>query len=200
MSQWWRFWRGESEAVTGHPEVGPAWDLHVDSDGWLVGTHVERIPSVRHSRLTTPGERPWGVMLHYTATAHGTAKSLAKRIRAYDRTKDRAASWHVCIAHDGTLWQSVSLERGAWHCAKGRLGIHTINKSTIGVELEGYGKSPLPAMQVAALGRLYHAVIPHYGILADNAALEHRHYDPSRRSDPGDEWAATAEELLKEYR
>lgn len=185
--------------VTGHPE--PARDpdeLEVDPAGWLVGDRVMRVPSVRHSRLTTPGEEPWGVMLHYTATDHGTARALANRIRTYDPAKDRAASWHVIVAHDGVLWQSIPFERGAWHCAKGRIHSHTINRSTIGIEIEGHGadKHPPPAEQVAALERLYRAILAAYRIGLDFLALEHRKYDPSRRADPGDGWARIAADIV----
>lgn len=189
--------------ITGHPEPAPdPLALEVDAAGWLVGDRVVRIPSVRSSRLTTPASEPLGVMLHYTATDHGTAASLAKRIRTYDPKKDRAASWHVIVAHDGTLYQSIPFERGAWHCAKGRLyaadGEHTINRSTIGVELEGHGadKHPPPIEQVIALERLYSAILGAYDMPPDWLALEHRKYDPSRRADPGDGWARIAANIL----
>jgi len=187
--------------VTGHAkDVGEpdVWDLTIDGAGWLVGQDVKRYPSVRHQPLTTLGEVPLGIVLHYTATDHGTAENLAKRIQKFNRLKDRSASWNVLIAATGVIYQSVSLERGSWHCAKGRLDGHTINRSTIGVELEGYGKAPLPSPQVDALRRFYEAVIPHYRITKERAVLEHRTFDPTRRADPGDHVAEVARRLVSE--
>jgi N-acetyl-anhydromuramyl-L-alanine amidase AmpD len=187
------------EPVTGHTEPEPDPDaLTIDGDGWLVGAGVKHYPSVRSNPLTTLGEIPLGIVLHYTATDHGTAESLAKRIRTFDRIKDRAASWNIIIAANGIIYQSVSLERGSWHCAKGRLDGHTINRSTIGVELEGHGKAILPAPQVDGLRRFYRAVLPHYRIPRDRAVLEHRTFDPTRRADPGDHVVEVAKRLVAE--
>lgn len=182
--------------VTGHPEdlLHDASRLEVDVDGWLVGAGVERVPSVRHSALSTP-RGPHAIVFHYTATDVGTAKNLAKRIRTYKRGVDRAASWHVCVGADGTLWQSVSFLRGSWHCAKGTIAGHRVNACSVGVELEGHGKE-FPLAQVEAAERLVHALAEAYDIRREHAGHGHVEFDPARRSDPGPVWNALLPSLL----
>jgi len=136
---WWKPLHHLDDAPQGdHDE-----ELHVTDEGWLSGARVVVLPSVRHSALTSAG--PMGICWHWTATNAPAATSLAKRLRKYDATKDRATSWHVLIARDGTLYQSVSFTRGAWHCAKGFVPdlddkMHRVNKSLVGIELENAGE------------------------------------------------------------
>lgn len=182
--------------VTGHvePEV-PRDHLEVDAEGWLVGARVEQVPSVRHSRLSTPGG-PIAIVWHFTATDHGTARSLARRIRTYRRGLDRAASWHVIVAHDGVHWQSVPFLRGAWHCATGEIAGHRVNACSVGIELEGHGDR-FPAEQVFAAARLIRTLAHAYPIREVDAMHGHREYDPARRSDPGPIWEAMLPGLVR---
>lgn len=178
--------------ITGHPEperVG----LDVDAEGWLVGAGVRIVPSVRHSPLTS--KAPIAIVWHYTATDVGTAANLAKRIRKYKRGVDRAASWHVCVGSDGTLWQSVPFLRGSWHCAKGTIGGHRVNACSVGVELEGHGK--ISEDQVRAAELLVRGLRYTYDIHPDHAGRGHREFDPKRRSDPGPVWEALLPGLLE---
>lgn len=214
MSWPWNFLRDifakPMAPVTGH-RADNGTDLEVDGEGWLVGTGVRRLPSVRHSRLTVP--MPCAVMWHYTATDPGTAPSLAKRIQTYKSGVDRAASWHVCVGTDGTLWQSVPFLRGAWHCARGyadeklwfgdtegwdyTIGdSHRVNACSIGVELEGHGKV-FPAAQVQGATRLLTALVDAYPIHPTMAVLEHSRFDPARRQDPGPVWVALLPAILR---
>ena len=181
-------WERAPAPITGHPEppAGPD-DLDVDPEGWLVGTRVERVPSVRHSPLSTP-QGPIAIVWHFTATDHGTARSLARRIRSYKRGVDRAASWHVIVAHDGVIWQSVPLLRGAWHCAKGTIAGHRVNACSIGVELEGRGYT-FSHDQVWAAGLLVRTLRETYDIQPEQAGHGHSEFDPKRRSDPGPIWS-----------
>lgn len=178
------FRRARLEPVTGHDQPGMV-GLEVDAEGWLAGPGVKLYPSVRNSRLTTTS--PIGIVWHYTATDHGTAHRMAKRIRTYKRGKDRAASWHVCVAADGTLYQSVSFLRGAWHCRRGSIGGHRINACTVGIELEGHGDF-YPEAQLDGAARLIQALRDAYPISRENAQLGHADFDPERRSDPGELW------------
>jgi N-acetyl-anhydromuramyl-L-alanine amidase AmpD len=186
----WR--RAGGRPVTGHVEP-PGW-LTIDEDGWLDGDRVELYPSVRSSPLTSTdaldgSPRPCAIVWHYTATKVGSGRGLAKRIRAFDRVKDRAASWHVLVTARGELLQSVSFERGSWHCSKGTIDGHRMNRCTVGVELEGYGET-FPQPQQDAAERLLAVLVERYGIPRDEAGLGHRDFDPTRRADPGDVWAA----------
>lgn len=87
--------------------------LSVDDRGWVVGPDVVHIPTRRTQRLVV--REPVMVTWHWTATARGTAMSLARRIRDLPRPGERSASWHILIAADGTLIQSASLLVGTWH-------------------------------------------------------------------------------------
>lgn len=197
--------------VTGHPD-GDWLDLRIDGTGWLAGDAVTKVPSVRHSALST--REPIAIVWHYTATDEGTAQSLAKRIRTYDQVRDRAASWHVIVGRDGHLWQSVPFLRGAWHCARGTVaGIHwdgetaqweashdgkrhRVNACSVGIELEGHGGG-FPWEQVAGATRLVRALVATYPIYPVHAMLGHADFDPARRSDPGPVWEALLPKLLR---
>ncbi len=138
-------------------QVAVAWapspvtgSLTISEDGWLEGPGVVRVPSVRHFALTSrtpdgePG--PLGVCWHWTGGVcrPGYAARLAQRIRGYKRGVDRAASWHVVIAKQGWVYQSISFEQGAWHSAVGRVAdgpqAHRVNRSLVGIELENAGR------------------------------------------------------------
>jgi N-acetyl-anhydromuramyl-L-alanine amidase AmpD len=160
--------------------------LEIDAEGWLVGDTVRLYPSVRSSALVAP--EPLAIVWHYTATDIGTAKSLARRIRKYRRGKDRAASWHVIVADDGTLYQSVPFVRGSWHCRRGRIAGHRTNACSVGVELEGYGMAFSEA-QTRAAGALLGVLVEEYRISRHNAGIGHSDLDPKRRSDPGSLWS-----------
>lgn len=182
-----RLFAAKSTAVTGHRADRVR--LTIDAEGWLHGTNVVHYPSVRCYDLHSGA--PEGIVWHYTATKVGTAKSLAKRIRTYKRGKDRAASWHVLIAHDGTIYQSVPFLKGAWHCAKGRptTGIWRTNRCTVGIELEGMGDEFSPAQKGAAW-RLWSVLQDIYDMLPEFTRLRHSDLDPKRRKDPGPVWTA----------
>jgi N-acetyl-anhydromuramyl-L-alanine amidase AmpD len=112
-------------------------------DGWLSGPNVSRIPSVRHSPLTSkahgePG--PLALIWHWTATGKGTADTIAKRWATYKRGVDRAASCHLFVCRDGRILQLVPFTLGSWHCAVGRIDGHRVNSCTVGIELENVGE------------------------------------------------------------
>lgn len=176
----------ESLPVTGHPQDSATHELGADAEGWLVGSNVRVMPSVRSSSLSTP-QGPIAVVWHFTATDIGTAKSLATRIRTFKRGVDRAASWHVCIDDEGVLWQSVSFLRGAWHCGKGLINGHRVNACSIGIELEGHGRTFSQA-QVKSAAALVKVLRETYPISRERAAFGHSQFDPTRRSDPGEKW------------
>jgi N-acetyl-anhydromuramyl-L-alanine amidase AmpD len=88
----------------------PVEPLEIDKDGWLVGVKVVRVPTVRTQRLRSASGKPLGILWHWTATAHGTALTMARRI-----AKGSGSSVHLWIEHDGTLYQSAPLTRGTGH-------------------------------------------------------------------------------------
>ncbi len=114
----------------------------VNVEGWIEGA-TQRI-SPRSSHLKVPS--PLGIVWHYTGGAGGKgyAEKLAHRIEHYDRATDRPASWHLLIAKDGEVFQSVSALRGSWHVGRpGKIAgtnFENVNHSTVGVELENAGR------------------------------------------------------------
>lgn len=124
--------------------------LAVTPDGWLDGPGVTRVPSVRQFPLTSRGAddkpAPLGICWHWTdgVCRPGYAALLAQRIREF-HPGDRAASWHVVIAKQGQIYQSVPLTAGAWHVAKGTVAddhgqCHRVNRCLVGIELENTGR------------------------------------------------------------
>ncbi len=129
--------------------------MKVGADGWLEATAeglppILRIPSSRTTELEVGIPGPLGLVWHWTgghSRSTTFAKALADEIRTFDRAKDRAASWHVLIAKDGTVIQSVPFTKGSWHVGKpgriaGRL-FGNINRATVGCELVNAGKLEL---------------------------------------------------------
>lgn len=120
----------------------------IDSEGWLLyegsDPRVIRYSTPRMTNLEVP--QPLGIVWHWTAGKGGPhfAAALAKEIEGYDPKKDRAASWHVLIAKDGTIHQSAPFLRGTWHVGRaGKIGVHqtgNVNKCLVGCELENAGR------------------------------------------------------------
>jgi len=125
--------------------------MKIDAAGWLVAEAgdpmVLKFPSSRSTQYdVATGGKPKGIVWHWTTgrcTTPGHANALAESIRSYEPGSP-AASWHVLIAKDGRLLQSIPFERGSWHVGRpgnidGRL-YGNINRATIGIELENSGK------------------------------------------------------------
>lgn len=112
-------------------------DLDVDIGGWLEGPGVVTIPSARRYIV---GKPPRAIVWHWTATGNGSAANLAKAIVDMPRPGQRSASWHLLIARDGTIYQSVSLLDGSWHCAAGEIDGVRPNKCSVGIEIECVGR------------------------------------------------------------
>lgn len=141
--------------------------MHVGQDGWLVEDAsglpaLTRVPTVRTTSLEEP--QPLGLCWHWSggpALGPLFATELANSIRTYDKVRDAAASWHVLVAKNGRLIQSVSLTQGSWHVGRpGRIGAKptktggkwdpaawtggklyaNVNRVLVGVELENSGK------------------------------------------------------------
>jgi N-acetyl-anhydromuramyl-L-alanine amidase AmpD len=169
-------------------------DLTIDSDGWLYGHGVERIPIHRswyYRHLDTPGSEPLAVVAHFTATDWGTARSMAKRRQDPLSSDDREASWHLSIEHDGAIIQMAPLLVGCWHAggktARAIPGLGPANRTALGFELVGYGKE-FPRAQVDAYARALRACVKYYPIKRENAMWQHSTLDPKRKTDPGPVW------------
>lgn len=169
--------------------------LWIDDEGWLYGPNVKRVPahpSWYYDSLSTMNSLPLAIVAHYTATAPGTARSMARRRKRARAREDRAASWHVTVASNGVIWQMVPFTAGAWHAGSRTArpipgtGMKA-NRCSIGVELEGHGVI-FPDAQVEAAKGLWRALVHKYSIPQALAMVEHSKLDPTRRRDPGPIW------------
>lgn len=179
-------------AGTEHPEDA---SRHlIDADGWLHGPRAIRLPA--HPSWYGGRQalgKPIAIVWHYTHTKAGTAKPMAKRRqKKRDPKVDRAASWHFTVENDGTIWQMISAEDAAWHCAKGTLPTGAVpgtpvNRCTVGIELIGDGGA-FSDKQVAAAEDLVRALVDAYEISITGCARNHSEFDPKRRRDAGPVW------------
>ena len=122
--------------------------MRLDAEGWLAaedgGARILRFPTVRTYRLGVPA--PLGIVWHWTGDRGGPGfgETLARRAQTYKQGIDRAASWHLLIAKDGTVYQSAPVTVGTWHV--GRPGtiagqhFENINRATVGCEIENAGR------------------------------------------------------------
>ena len=129
--------------------------LVIDETGWAQGEKVVHIPSKRTQRQADG--KPVILLWHWTATKHGTAKTMVKATRELPKPGERSNSVHFWVESDGTIYQSVSCLRGSWHAGgkssavfikrDGRWLIDATRKSnlsvnalSIGVELVNVGE------------------------------------------------------------
>lgn len=159
-------------------------------DHWLTGPGVTCV-AAHPSWYGAARGQPRGIVAHYTATDAGTGHGMAaRRARMFGRG-DRAASWHLTIETDGAIIAMVPLDHIAWHAgsptARAVPGLGPANPNTIGIELVGHGTT-FPPAQVDAAGRVWRALVKHYGIEREHAMITHASIDPSRREDPGPVW------------
>jgi N-acetylmuramoyl-L-alanine amidase len=170
------------------PDLPP---LHVNEAGWLEGegvTHIRLHASWRYARLSTPDGSPRALVWHASATAPGTALTMARRRTVPRSPEDRAASWHISIEADGSIVQMASAEVGCWHAVGQIRGVGAANRVSVGIELIGYEKGPWPAAQVDGARRVARALVQSYGIRRELAMVPHAVIDSARRTDPGSEF------------
>lgn len=122
--------------------------MRIDKHGWLE-TENETEPSIlRFTTIRTCAlaSGPLGIVWHWTAGKGGKdfAENLAKSLLSFDPKKDRATSWHVLIAKNGTIYQSASFHVGTWHVGRSAIiNGHkwpNVNSVLLGCELENAGE------------------------------------------------------------
>lgn len=102
------------------PPPAPLEPITIDANGWLHGARVVHVPTKRkgyrfrgaRGKVT---DRPSGLIVHWTATPHGTALAMVRRTAKIDPTGEENGWVHLWIEHDGTIYQSGSLHVGAPH-------------------------------------------------------------------------------------
>lgn len=114
------------------------------SKGWLDASDkpvIKAYPSGRFYKLST--DKPLGLVWHYSCPLWMGFKMAEETSKCITRNTD-GASWHIMIARDGSVFQSVSFDKGSWHVGRrGKIAgrdFDNINRATIGVELENAGR------------------------------------------------------------
>lgn len=123
--------------------------LAINDAGWLSGANVITAPCKHYSDLL--GKKPEGIVWHYTNTAHGTAATMARSLQNKAKAQ---SSYHLAIESDGTIYQSVSFLKGAWHAGsttaqkfkradgvlvKSNVGV-SANRFAVGIEFVNAGR------------------------------------------------------------
>lgn len=110
-----------------------------DQDGWIVPPS-DRMPSPNIGNKITPKF----VIVHYSVAPQKSDNNV-ERIKKWCTNKGKA-SCHFVILRDGTVWQSVSLLKQAWHAGESEWTdddgkVYTsLNKWSFGIELDNMGK------------------------------------------------------------
>jgi AmpD protein len=165
--------------------------LHVDADGWVVGTQWrpsanadDRPPEaavellVLHNISVPPGQFGTGCIHQlFGNTLVTRADPLLEQLAGL------RVSAHFLIERDGRVSQFVSCWRRAWHAGASSFeGRAACNDYSVGVELEGTDFIAFEAQQYAALARLTIAL---RSVLPLRAARGHSDIAPGRKTDPG---------------
>jgi AmpD protein len=105
-------------------------------------------------------------------------------------------SAHFLVARDGAVTQFVDTDRKAWHAGESVLhGEADVNRRSVGIELEGDGRTPFTEAQYAALGRLLADLRAAHPAIAAPRIVGHEHVAPGRKCDPGPsfDWSRIAD-------
>lgn len=179
------------------PELPP---LHIDSNGWIEGDGVTRLPSHAswfYPRLSTPTGAPIAIVAHASETNLGTGLAMANKRRLPRQPGDRVSSWHFSV-EDGSIIQQVSCESGAWHALTPIPGVGAPNRVAIGIEMVGWEHGPFPEGQVLQAMRLWKALVTSYGIPRSRALYPHSAIDRGNE-DPGDLFMSTCAPRILDY-
>lgn len=87
-------------------------------------------------------EKPLGVCWHYSNPVWSSL-STAKEVCELLLRETASASWHGMISKEGTFFQCISFNKGAWHVGKpGRIqgqAVSNVNRYLLGIEVENEG-------------------------------------------------------------
>ena len=119
--------------------------MRICDKGWLVAEEGDPplviLPSVRATKLAM--KAPRAVIWHWTGPVKDVRQHV-ESIQTYEPGKDTPHSWHILVARDGTIYQSLSLLTAGWHTQRGgMIGMNyyrNLNKATVAVSLENIGR------------------------------------------------------------
>ena len=95
-------------------------------------------------------------------------------------------SSHFLIERTGRIVQFVSTDHRAWHAGESEYhGRTTVNKFSIGIELEGMDDDIFEKEQYTALAALSRTLIEAYPLINSDSIVGHSDIAPGRKTDPG---------------
>lgn len=122
---------------------------------------------------------------------HDTEGHEAYDLYIFRTGAGRGVSIHFYVTHDGRVYKSVPMSRGANHAGFGHLpNGENPNDHSIGIELEHVGSGPYPEAQLNKLDALIAYIDAHFGKRVP--IFGHRDVDPGRKSDPNPPFPLTA--------
>lgn len=131
---------------------------------WEDDPRVPRVP--RAKRSTRPASSVTAIVLHTSRGKVGKVvpgsrqSDKALRLARYQARGSHAASWHLTVAHDGTVYQQADLATDeTWHATQA-------NPWTVGIELAQDESPDLTQAQVSACVATVRAVCEALGIPA----------------------------------
>ena len=178
-----------------------------EPSGWLPGVIRIETAAWGYSDIAPDGLYPKAVVNHVAQGFYTTLQSMM-------RSPDPGKSWHFAVSRKGEITQSVSIWNPAWHAGdvntptwRGYTGGNP-NKSTIGIECEGFSISapgvdyvyntskPWPDAMVESVIRIHRFVFDScanwIGVPSEDNVITHSMLNSkSRAQDPGDLWLAT---------
>jgi N-acetylmuramoyl-L-alanine amidase len=136
---------------------------------------IEFIPSPNFS--SRKDKKIKCVVLHHTA---GSFKSAINWLK----NKESGVSAHYVISRTGKIVQMVDEKDKAWHAGKSEWkNEYDIGSISIGIELEGDGKTPFTEEQYVVTAKLCKTLKKKYNI-TDDWIVGHKDIAPGRKTDP----------------
>lgn len=125
--------------------------------------------------------RPTLIVVHFTQ--QDSVQRSLDTLRS--RNAGGRVSSHYLIGQDGGIYQLVADEHRAWHAGAGSWrGMHDINSSSIGIELDNDGVAPFAEPLIDALIVLLDDLTTRWNIPRENV-IGHSDLAPGRKVDPG---------------
>lgn len=167
---------------------------------------VDWLPEAIRRLSPHADERPDGalvdlIVLHYISLPAGVFQgdaverlflgTLPTEAPPFEELHGLRVSSHLFIRRDGTLMQFVPLSKRAWHAGLSNFrGRNACNDFSIGIELEGDGRTPFTEAQYGVLAKVFGEICRRHPI---RWVTGHEVIAPGRKSDPGPmfDWALT---------
>jgi N-acetyl-anhydromuramyl-L-alanine amidase AmpD len=131
--------------------------------------------------------RPEGSKVDCVVLHASTQHTLDATIRVFQYPSSLVSS-HFIVGKEGRVFQTVPLERRAWHAGASQLdGVTTVNNFSIGIEMVNLndGTDPYPDLQYDAVARLILQLRQYYQI-PDTRIVSHAQIalPAGRKTDP----------------